>query len=83
MCPGAGRHAGAIGREGNRPTRGERSERPVAVPTAPAKLIKSGYAVDPAAGDRASDPASMDVTNTRQKLGRGRRTHPALLTIRS
>src|ERR1035441_9597389 len=31
--------------------RGERSERPVALPTAPARLIKSGCAADPAAGD--------------------------------
>ena len=82
VCSDAGGHAGAIGREGNRPTRvgemffsgksktapakpagvpaarkkilnarGERSERPVALPAAPARLIKPGCAAGPAAGD--------------------------------
>ena len=82
VCSDAGGHAGAIGREGNRPAlggpdvfqrekqdsageaggvpaarkkisnaRGERSERPVALPAAPARLIKPGCAAGPAAGD--------------------------------
>ena len=82
VCSDAGGHAGAIGREGNRPAlggpdvfqrekqdsageaggvpaarkkisnaRGERSERPVALPAAPARLIKPGCAAGPAAGN--------------------------------
>jgi hypothetical protein len=36
--------------------RGERSERPVALPTAPARLNKPEYAVGPAAGDAPGGP---------------------------
>ena len=95
VCSGAGRHAGVIGREGNRPApggqdvfqrakkgtvpaqpaglpasrkkilaaRGERSERPVALPTAPARLNKPEYATGPAAGDAPGGTEGMDLTS--------------------
>ena len=94
VCSGAGRHAGVIGREGNRPARrarcfsagkerdyagaaggvarvpekiltawGERSERPVALPTAPARLNKPEYTTGPAAGDAPCGTEGMDLTS--------------------
>jgi hypothetical protein len=76
VCPGAGRHAGAIGRERNRPTRlfkmfyeekdleqAGRAEREAGcAPDRACETDKPGYAVDPATGDLRSGTGAMDAT---------------------
>jgi hypothetical protein len=61
--------------------RSERSERPVALPAAPARLIKSGCAAGPATGDlRAGTPGTREAQEssvTPQPVWTGRGSRPA------
>ena len=59
---GQRKSAGAAGTEGCGPrpekilaVRSERSESPVALPAAPARLNKPGYTADPATGNKTQD----------------------------